>query len=49
MCTVWKAPATLSGISRARLGGAAARAASCSVVPAATIWPLPLLLAAVSP
>src|SRR5918997_1953959 len=49
MCTVWKAPATLSGISRARAGGAAASAASCSVVPAATIWPVPLELAAVSP
>ena len=49
MCTVWKAPATLSWISRARAGGAAASAASCSVVPAATIWPVPLLFAAVSP
>ena len=43
-----KAPATLSGTTRARFGGAAARAASCSTVPAATIWPRPLWLAAVS-
>ncbi len=49
MCTVWKAPATLSGNSRARGGGSSASAASCSTVPAATTWPLPLLLAAVSP
>ena len=49
MCTVWKAPATLSGISRARGGGFSASPASCSIVPAATIWPLPLLLAGVSP
>ena len=49
MCTVWNAPATLSGMSRARVGGFAAKAASCSVVPAATIWPVPLLFAAVRP
>ena len=49
MCTVWKAPATLSGISRARAGGCSARAASCSTVPAATTWPVPLLFAAVRP
>ena len=49
MCTVWNAPATLSGIRRARVGGFSARPASCSIVPAATIWPLPLLLAGVSP
>ncbi len=49
MCTVWNAPATLSSISRARAGGLAASAASWSLVPAATIWPLPLLLAGVRP
>ena len=49
MCTVWNAPATLSGIRRARGGGFSARPASCSIVPAATIWPLPLLLAGVRP
>ena len=38
-----------SGISRARAGGFSASAASCSIVPAATICPLPLLLAAVRP
>ena len=31
------------------VGGFAARAANCSVVPAATIWPVPLLFAAVKP
>src|SRR6201996_8841982 len=36
MCTVWKAPATDSGRSRALGGGSAANAASCSSVPAAT-------------
>ena len=30
MCSVWKAPATLSGISRALAGGSSASAASCS-------------------
>ena len=30
MCSVWKAPATLSGISRALAGGSAANASSCS-------------------
>ena len=49
MWTVWKAPATLSGIRRARVGGFSASPSSCSTVPAATIWPLPLLLAGVSP
>ena len=49
MCSVWKAPATLSGISRALAGGSSASAASCSRVPAATIWPGPLSLAAVRP
>ena len=38
-----------SGISRALAGGSAAKAASCSRVPAATIWPGPLSLAAVRP
>ena len=45
MCWVWKAPATLSGISRAFAGGSSAKALSCSRVPAATIWPGPLSLA----
>lgn len=49
MCLVWKAPATDSGISRVLAGGSAASAASSSTVPAATIWPGPLSLAAVSP
>ena len=49
MCVVWKAPATLSGISRALAGGSSANAASCSIVPAATTWPGPLSLAAVRP
>ena len=49
MCSVWKAPATDSGISRALAGGSSASAASCSTVPAATIWPGPLSLAAVRP
>ena len=39
MCSVWNAPATLSGISRALAGGSSAKAWSCSIVPAATIWP----------
>ncbi len=37
MCSVWKAPATLSGISRALAGASAANASSCGRVPAATI------------
>jgi [acyl-carrier-protein] S-malonyltransferase len=37
---VWKAPATDNGKSRVRDGGSAAKASSCSTVPAATIWPL---------
>ena len=49
MCSVWKAPATCSGMTRALAGGSAARAASCSSVPAATTWPALLTLAAVSP
>ncbi len=49
MCSVWKAPATLSGMSRAFSGGSSANAASCSMVPAATICPGPLSLAAVRP
>ena len=49
MWSVWNAPATLSGVSRALAGGSSASAASCSVVPAATIWPGPLSLAGVSP
>src|SRR5450755_404743 len=49
MCTVWKAPATGSGRSRAPAGGSSANAASCSSVPAATICPAPFTLAAVSP
>ena len=49
MCTVWKAPATDSGRSRAPAGGSAANAASCSIVPAATICPAPFTLAGVSP
>ena len=49
MCSVWKAPATDSGISRAFSGGLSASACSCSVVPAATTWPGPLTLAGVRP
>ena len=49
MWVVWKAPATLSGIRRALAGGSSAKAASCSIVPAATIWPGPLSLAGVRP
>ena len=36
-------------MTRALAGGSAVRAASCSSVPAATTWPPPLVLAAVSP
>ena len=39
------APATPRRISRARVGGCSASAASCSTVPAATTWPVPLLFA----
>ncbi len=49
MCSVWKAPATCSGRRRAFAGGSAAKAASCSSVPATTIWPAPFSFAAVSP
>ena len=49
MCSVWKAPATLSGTRRAFAGGWAAKASSCSIVPAATTWPGPLLLAGIRP
>src|SRR5690606_37319952 len=49
MWAVWKAPATDSGISRARAGGSSFSAASCSVVPPATIWPEPLMFAGVRP
>ena len=49
MKLVWKAPATDSGRSRAFGGGSAAKAASAVRVPAATIWPEPLMLAGVSP
>ena len=44
---VWNAPATLSGMTRARAGGSAAKAASASRAPAATTWPAPLTLAGV--
>ena len=44
---VWNAPATLSGMTRARAGGSAAKAASASSAPAATTWPAPLTLAGV--
>jgi len=46
---VWNAPATRSGRSRAPLGGLAANSASCSRVPPATICPVALMLAGVSP
>ena len=49
MCTVWNAPATRSGRSRAPAGGLAANRASCAVVPPATICPVVLTLAGVSP
>ena len=49
MCEVWKAPATLSGMTRALAGGFSARALSWSSVPAATVWPAPLTLAGVAP
>ena len=49
ICSVWNAPATLSGRSRAPAGGAAASASSCAMVPAATIWPAPFTFAGVSP
>src|SRR5579875_3616562 len=49
MWAVWNAPATRSGRSRAPGGGLAAKAASCSAVPAATIWPAPFMFAGVSP
>ena len=49
MCEVWNAPATFSGMTRALAGGFSARALSCSKVPAATVWPAPLTLAAVAP
>ena len=44
---VWNAPATLSGMTRARAGGSAAKAASASRAPAATTCPAPLTLAGV--
>ncbi len=49
MWWVWNAPATLSGASRAFAGGSSASAWSCAMVPAATTWPGPLLLAGVRP
>ena len=49
MCSVWNAPATLSGMRRALAGGLSANAWSCSIVPAATTCPGPLLLAGTSP
>src|SRR6478735_6613592 len=49
MCEVWNAPATFSGMTLALAGGFSARAFSCSRVPAATVWPAPLTLAAVAP
>ena len=42
-------PATLSGTAGRRRAASAANAPSCSRVPAATIWPAPLLLAGVRP
>ena len=47
MCLVWNAPATGSGRSRAPSGGSSWKVASSSIVPAATIWPAPLMLAGV--
>ncbi len=49
MWSVWNAPATESGTTRAPAGGLSRNAWTCSTVPAATIWPAPLLLAAVAP
>ena len=49
MWTVWKAPATLSGMSLVRARRISRQRGQLLLVPAATIWPLPLLLAAVRP
>lgn len=50
MWCVWNAPATFSGTTlRTPSGLSSASAASCSSVPAATIWPAPLMLAGVRP
>lgn len=50
MWRVWKAPATLSGtILRTPSGLSSFSTASCSSVPAATIWPAPFTLAGVRP
>ncbi len=49
MYSVWNAPATASGRSRAPAGGLAVKAAIASTEPAATIWPAPLRLAGVRP
>ena len=49
MWAVWKAPATDRGLSLALAGGSCARAASWSILPAATTWPAALRLAAVRP
>ena len=49
MWWVWKAPATCSGITRARAGGSAASACSCSSVPAATTCPAPFMFAGGEP
>ena len=46
---MWNAPATCKARTRAPSGGSFASAASCSIVPPATICPAPLLLAGVSP
>ena len=42
MKSVWKAPATASGMTRVPAGGSAASACSASSAPAATSWPPPL-------
>ena len=50
MWRVWKAPATFSGTTRRTPSGlSSSSAASCSAVPAATIWPAPFTLAGVRP
>ena len=49
MYEVWKAPATCSGMTRARSGGVAASRARPSRDPAATTWPAPLTFAGTSP
>ena len=49
IASVWNAPATFRGMTRARAGGFAANASMAGMGPAATIWPPPLEFAATRP